>query len=68
MKGTFGRLKEKFDYSIYGGSPFLGVKKVVVKCHGDSTEESFYQAMKQAYSFSSRKTIYFSRLNEESDT
>lgn len=49
MKGTFGRLKQKFDYSVYGGSPFLGVKKVVVKCHGDSKEESLYQAMKQAY-------------------
>ena len=57
MKGTFGRLKERFDYSVYGGSPFLGVKKMVVKCHGDSTEESFYQAIKQAYSLSQSNMV-----------
>lgn len=49
MKGTFGRIKQKLDYSGYGGSPFLGVKKMVVKTHGDSQAESFYQAIKQAY-------------------
>lgn len=49
MKGTFKRLKGKFDYNKYGGSPFLGINKVVVKCHGSSKAESFYQSIKQAY-------------------
>ena len=49
MKGTFKRLKASFDYDKYGGSPFLGVKKLVLKCHGSSKAESFYQTIKQAY-------------------
>lgn len=57
MKGTFGRLKSKFDYSIYGGSPFLGVKKVLVKCHGDSKAESFCQAIKQAHLLSQSNMV-----------
>ena len=49
MKGTFKRLKKSFDYNAYGGSPFLGVNKMVIKCHGSSKAESFYQSIKQAY-------------------
>ena len=49
MKGTFKRLRAKFDYDKYGGSPFLGINKTVVKCHGSSKAESFYQSIKQAY-------------------
>ena len=51
MKGTFKRLKSKFDYNAYGGSPFLGSSKLVIKCHGSSKAESFYQSIKQAYDF-----------------
>ena len=49
MKGTFKRLKANFDYDKYGGSPFLGINKIVIKCHGSSKAESFYQSIKQAY-------------------
>ena len=49
MKGTFKRLKKSFDYDAYGGSPFLGVNKIVIKCHGSSKAESFYQSIRQAY-------------------
>ena len=49
MKGTFKRLRAKFDYDKYGGSPFLGINKIVIKCHGSSKAESFYQSIKQAY-------------------
>lgn len=49
MKGTFKRLKSCFDYNKHGGSPFLGVNKVVVKCHGSSKADSFYLSIKQAY-------------------
>jgi glycerol-3-phosphate acyltransferase PlsX len=57
MKGTFKRLKQTFDYSVYGGSPFLGVNKIVIKSHGDSKEESIYQAIKQAYVLSQSNMI-----------
>ena len=49
MRGTFKRLRAKFDYDKYGGSPFLGINKLVIKCHGSSKAESFYQSIKQAY-------------------
>ena len=49
MKGTFKRLKTKFDYNKQGGSPFLGINKIVVKCHGSSKAESFYHTIKQAF-------------------
>ena len=49
MKGTFKRLRAKFDYDKYGGAPFLGINKLVIKCHGSSKAESFYQSIKQAY-------------------
>ena len=57
MKGTFKRLKKNFDYNQYGGSPFLGVNKVVLKCHGSSKEESFYQSIKQVYNLGQSKLI-----------
>ena len=49
MKGTFRRLKEKFDYNNNGGSPFLGINKIVVKCHGSSSKSTFYHTIKQAF-------------------
>ena len=49
MKGTFKRLKSKFDYNKQGGSPFLGINKIVVKCHGSSKAESFCNTIKQAF-------------------
>ena len=57
MKGTFKRLKKSFDYNAYGGSPFLGVNKIVIKCHGSSKAESFYQSIKQAYNLSQSDMI-----------
>ncbi len=57
MKGTFKRLKSSFDYNQYGGSPFLGVNKVVIKCHGSSKAESFYQSIKQCYELGQSKLI-----------
>jgi glycerol-3-phosphate acyltransferase PlsX len=57
MKGTFKRLKSKFDYNQYGGSPFLGINKIVIKCHGSSKAESFYQSIKQAYTLGQSNLI-----------
>ena len=33
-------LKASMDYHSYGGAPFLGVKKIVVKGHGSTNEVS----------------------------
>ena len=41
------RLKS-FDPSEYGGAPLLGIKGVVIKCHGSSTEKEICNALLQA--------------------
>ncbi len=41
-------LKYMLDYSRFGGSVFLGLKKVVVKCHGSSKAKSISAAVLQA--------------------
>jgi glycerol-3-phosphate acyltransferase PlsX len=43
--------KKKTDYRSYGGAPFLGVKKPVLKAHGSSDELLFYYTIKQAERF-----------------
>lgn len=57
MKKSFKRIKQNFDYNQYGGSPFLGVNKIVIKCHGSSKKESFYQSIKQAYNLGQSKLV-----------
>ena len=41
------RLRGMLDYSKFGGSPFLGLKKLVVKCHGSSKASSITAAVYQ---------------------
>ena len=36
MLGAFKNLKKRYDFNAYGGSPFLGCKKLIVKSHGSS--------------------------------
>lgn len=40
MKKSLYKLKAAMDYHSYGGAPFLGVKKPIVKTHGSSNELS----------------------------
>ena len=48
LKPVFKSFKKKFDYTEYGGSPFLGTKAVVIKAHGSSNVKAFKNAIKQA--------------------
>ena len=41
-------LKNKVDHRVYGGAPFLGITKPVVKAHGSSDEVSICACIKQA--------------------
>ena len=43
--------KAKADYKSYGGAPFLGVRKPVIKAHGSSDDLVFYYTIKQAEEF-----------------
>jgi glycerol-3-phosphate acyltransferase PlsX len=42
------QLKSTTDYSEYGGAPFLGFKKIVIKAHGRSRAKAITNAIKLA--------------------
>jgi len=48
---AFKRLKKRFDYSQIGGAPFLGLKSLVVKAHGNSDSKSIKGAISQCKKF-----------------
>ena len=48
MKKSFKNVKNTFDVNKKGGAPFLGCKKLVLKCHGSSKRESVKATILQA--------------------
>lgn len=63
---VFSRLKKsksKLDYNKYGGSPFLGMKKIIIKSHGSSKPETIKNAIIQAYNL--HKSNYIEKLEEK---
>ena len=48
VQGSLKDLKESFDYSEYGGVPLFGVKKPVIKAHGNSNAKAIKNAIRQA--------------------
>lgn len=49
--GSFKRLKKYMDYAEIGGAPFLGLKALVVKAHGNSDYRSVKGAISQCSKF-----------------
>lgn len=49
MKKAFKNLKDFLDYNKRGGAVLLGMQQVIVKAHGAANEESFKNAVLQAY-------------------
>jgi len=47
VKDAMKDVKKKLDYTAIGGSPLLGVEGVVIKAHGNSTANSFANAIEQ---------------------
>ena len=47
-KSGIDNLKKMLDYREIGGTPFLGIKKPVIKAHGSSDARAFRNAVKQA--------------------
>lgn len=47
-KSGIDNLKKMLDYREIGGTPFLGIKKPVIKAHGSSDALAFRNAVKQA--------------------
>lgn len=50
LKNT-STLKKQLDHKEYGGAPFLGISKPVIKAHGSSDEKGIYSAIRQAKLF-----------------
>lgn len=48
LRPSFKRVKEKMDYSEYGGAGLFGLNAPVIKAHGSSDNRSFFSAIKQA--------------------
>lgn len=58
LKDTLKALKDKLDYSEYGGSPLLGINGVCIKCHGSADATNVKNAiLKQAYLLTKNHTI-----------
>ncbi|MEY7999585.1 phosphate acyltransferase PlsX [Clostridium sp. Mt-5] len=57
LKPIFKKVKNKLDYSEYGGSAFLGSRGICVKAHGSSNGKAFKNAIKQAISCCENKVI-----------
>lgn len=51
------KLKKRLDPSEYGGAPFLGLAKPVVKAHGSSDAYSFRSAIKQVMLYCQSGTV-----------
>ncbi len=62
-KSGVNELKNKMDYKKYGGAMLVGVNKVVVKAHGSSDAEAFYNALKVSYELIKKDVV--KKMKEE---
>ncbi|MCA1632806.1 MAG: phosphate acyltransferase PlsX [Acidobacteria bacterium] len=54
---AFKNLKKRLDYAEYGGAPLLGVRKIVVVCHGSSNARAIRNAVRNVKEFSEHGAI-----------
>ncbi len=57
VRGSLAEMKRTFDVSEYGGSPFLGISKPVVKAHGASDAHAFANAIRAAAEYAESGVI-----------
>lgn len=57
LKGALKEVKGMLDYNAFGGSPFLGAKKLIIKSHGSSKASSICASIKQVLDFNENKLI-----------
>ena len=51
IKPALTKVKAKLDPKAVGGCPLLGVDGAVIKAHGNSNEDAFFNAIRQAIAF-----------------
>lgn len=49
---AFQNLKKRLDYAEFGGAPLLGVRSIVVVCHGSSNARAIRNAIRNVKEFS----------------
>lgn len=47
MIKNFKNLKKRYDFDAYGGAPFLGCKKLIIKAHGSSKAKSIENSIEE---------------------
>ncbi len=59
-------LKDKMDYSEYGGAALFGLKAPVIKAHGSSNDQSIFSAIRQTREMVAKRSYsyYFKRNGE----
>ncbi len=57
LKKRVAAFRKKLDYSEYGGTPLMGIRKPVIKAHGSSNAKAFKNAIRQARDMCESKMI-----------
>ena len=68
-KSSVKALQQEMDYSIYGGAPFLGIAKPVIKAHGSANHVSIAVCIGQAKRYASSGMIdYIASLSTKTES
>ena len=62
LKKSFKNLKKRINYTEVGGSPFLGIDKILVKSHGSSKAKTIYSCVLQVINI--HKSKYIEKMRE----
>ena len=62
LKKAFKNLKKRINYTEVGGSPFLGIDKILVKSHGSSKAKTIYSCVLQVINI--HKSNYIEKMRE----
>lgn len=63
LSGGIKTMKDSFNADKHGGAPILGVDGVVIKAHGSSNAEAFYNAIRQASEFAEKDVVSIIKNN-----
>ena len=62
MKNAFKNIKSHLNYTEVGGSPFVGIEKILIKSHGSSKARTIYSAVLQVIDI--YKANYIEKMKE----
>ncbi len=62
MKKAFANIKSQLNYTDVGGSPFVGIEKILIKSHGSSKAKTIYSCVLQALEI--YKSNYIEKMKE----